>query len=402
MFKTGTSLKRGLKLLPAAVAIAGVIAFAGTATAAEPTVGFDTTIGPPPSTKVFDISFVKNDISKYILADRANAQVDLFDASTLEFKGGIGSGGFVGSVSATCPHKNNDCSGPDGVLIDNNNHVWAGDGPASFCTTAACRCAADDTDDTSMVKEYTLTVGSGTTGRLACLHTGGNFRADEMAFDPRNDLLIVANDADGFLNLIKTSGTPKIVDQFFYADNDVGKPASARRLSTPGGGIEQPVWNPQQGFFYQALPQGTTVGRVDVFNPKPGKLVFLRSIDVPGCDGGPTGLAINNSDELLGACTNGVALIDANSGKVTILGTAATIGGADEIWFDPGSNAWYVSTPGGKLGVVSNSPGNPIQDIIKSGCCGHSVAAFTASSTQSFIFDPNVAGTGISVFKATP
>ena len=81
------------------------------------------------------------------------------------------------------------------------------------------------------------------------------------------------------------------MDQFFYADNDVGKPASARGLSTPGGGIEQPVWNPQQGFFYQALPQGTTVGRVDVFNPKPRKLVLLRSIDVPGCDGGPSGEA---------------------------------------------------------------------------------------------------------------
>ena len=254
-----------------------------------------------------------------------------------------------------------------------------------------------------MVKEYNLAVSSGTTGRLACLDTGGKFRVDEMAFDPRDDLLIVANDADGFLSLINTSGTPSIVDQFFYADNDVGKPASARGLSTPGGGIEQPVWNPQQGFFYQALPQGTTVGRVDVFNPKPRKLVLLRSIDVPGCDGGPSGLAINSSDELLGACGNGVALINANSGKVTILGTNAGIGGADQIWFDPGSNAWYVShSAGGQLGVVSNSPGNAVQDILQPGCCGHSVAAFTASNNQSFIFDPNSAGNGIAVFKATP
>src|SRR6516165_2807131 len=147
-----------------------------------------------------------------------------------------------------------------------------------------------------MVKEYNLAVSSGTTGRLACLDTGGKFRVDEMAFDPRDHLLIVANDADGFLSLINTSGTPSIVDQFFYADNDVGQPASARGLATPGGGIEQPVWNPQQGFFYLALPQGGTVGRVDVFNPKPGRLVLLRTIDVPGCVSGPSCLAINNSD----------------------------------------------------------------------------------------------------------
>jgi hypothetical protein len=398
MFKTGTSLTRSLKLLPAAGAIAGVIAFAGAVSAAEPSVTFDLTISPPDTTS-FDISFVKNDIGKYILADRTNNAVDLFDAKAPAFTGYIGKGGFVGP--GPTPRR-----GPNGVLIDDKNNVWAGDGPGSACTTAACRCSTDETTiTTSMVKEYKLEASSGATGRLACLDTGGKSRADEMSFDPRNDLLLVANDFDAFLSLIKTSGTPKIVDQFFYADNDVLKPASARGLSTPGGGIEQSVWDPQQGFFYQALPQGTTVGRVDVFNPKPGKLVFLRSIDVPGCTNGPSGLAINNSDELLGACDNGVALIDANSGKVTILGTNTTIGGGAEIWFDPGSNAWYVShTGGGQLGVVSNSPENKIQVIpcIKPAACDHSVAVFTASNAQSLIFDPNNAGDGISVFKATP
>jgi hypothetical protein len=390
------------RLIAVAVTVATILLMltAGLVNAAGQTIMFDQTIGPPPATTSSDISFVKNDISKYILADRTNNAVDLFNASALTFIGGIGTGGFVGIGPAVCavPHA---CGGPNGVLIDNNNHVWAGDGPASDCTTAACRCSPDET--TSMVKEYELAVSSGATGRLACLDTGGKFRADEMAFDPRDNLLIVANDADGFLSLIKTSGTPSIVDQFFYADNDVEQPASAPGVSTPGGGIEQPVWDPQQGFFYQALPQGTTIGRVDVFNPEPRSLVLLRTIDVPGCVNGPSGLAINNSDQLLGACDNGVALIDANSGNVTILGEDTGIGGADEIWFDPGSNAWYVShSAGGKLGVVSNSPGNPIQVVTQPGCCGHSVAAFTASNNQSFIFDPNSVGNGISVFKAEP
>src|SRR6266567_5427030 len=181
--------------------------------AGSPTVSFDTTIGPPPASTSFDISFVKNDIATYILADRKNNAVDLFNAKSLTFLGGIGSGGFVGSGPAVCavPHA---CAGPNGDLIDNNNHVWVGDGPASDCSTGACRCFAGET--TSMVKEYTLAVSSGATGRLACLDTGGKFRADEMAFDPRDDLLLVANDADGFLSLIKTAGTPSIVDQFFY------------------------------------------------------------------------------------------------------------------------------------------------------------------------------------------
>ena len=380
------------------LSIVGLFALsAGLVLAASPSVTFDTTIGPPPATAAFDIGFVNNETGDYVLADRTNNAVDWFNAKALTFTGAIGGGGFVGNP-ATCPVPRA-CGGPNGDLIDNNGHVWAGDGPASSCGSDACRCFAGET--TSMVKEYTLAVSSGTTGRLACLDTGGKFRADEMAFDPRDNLLLVANDIDGFLTLISTSGTPRIVDQFFYSDNDVGKPASSGGLATPGGGIEQPVWNPQQGFFYLALPQGTTVGRVDVFNPKAGKLVFVRSLDVAGCTGGPSGLAINTSDELLGECSgSGAALINARNGKTSIIGTAESLGGADEIWFDPGSNAWYVSTPG-KLGVVSGVD-HSVQDKVQPGCCGHSVAAYTASSSQSFIFDPNAVGNGISVFKAVP
>ena len=65
---------------------------AGLADEFAPTITFDLTIGPPPATTSFDISFVKNDISTYILADRKNNAVDLFDTSKLTFLGGIGSG----------------------------------------------------------------------------------------------------------------------------------------------------------------------------------------------------------------------------------------------------------------------------------------------------------------------
>jgi hypothetical protein len=79
---------------------------AGLVNAASPTITFGQTIGPPPATASFDISFVKNDISTYILGDRENNAVDLFDTSKLTLKGGIGSGGFVGNGPAVCgvPH----------------------------------------------------------------------------------------------------------------------------------------------------------------------------------------------------------------------------------------------------------------------------------------------------------
>jgi hypothetical protein len=94
-------LKLPTRLAACATVLTILMLTAGLADEFDPTVTFDLTIGPPPATTSFDISFVKNDIGAYILADRKNNAVDLFDASKLTFLGGIGSGGFVGPSPAT-------------------------------------------------------------------------------------------------------------------------------------------------------------------------------------------------------------------------------------------------------------------------------------------------------------
>jgi hypothetical protein len=102
-----------------------------------PTVTFDKTIGNG-TAGFFDISFVKNDIGTYILADRLFAPgIALYDASALTLTGFIGLGDFVGVRGAACAVPNA-CDGPNGVLIDNNNNVWAADGPASACGNCGC------------------------------------------------------------------------------------------------------------------------------------------------------------------------------------------------------------------------------------------------------------------------
>lgn len=394
---------------PGSLVLGFVALFALTAglvwAATPPTVSFETTIGPPPATASFDIGFVKNDIGKYVLADRTNNAVDLFDATVPDFTGYIGQNGFVGN-HPTCgkPHA---CSGPNGVAIDDNNHVWAGDGPASACSTpGAMPCACTTGETTSMVKEYLLATGTGASGRLACLDTGGHYRADEMGFDPRDEELLVANDADGFLTLIKTEEPASIAAKFCYTGNDVGCTANTT-LTTPNG-IEQPVYDPKTHLFYLAIPGSSTAdsGRIDVFNPAGGNLVYVKSLSTApsGCTGGPTGLALDKTSELLGACSNGAVLVDIGGKSPTLIGNATTTGGADEIWFDSISDAWYLSTPG-QLGVVSAEKGNAIQDPTSTGCCGHSVAAYGAKregddTGVTTIFDPNSGGTGISVFQS--
>src|SRR5215472_1426838 len=78
-----TMLKLPTRLVSGTVLTILLMLTAGLVNAADPTVTFDLTIGPPPATTSFDISFVKNDIRTYILADRTNNAVDLFNASAL-------------------------------------------------------------------------------------------------------------------------------------------------------------------------------------------------------------------------------------------------------------------------------------------------------------------------------
>ena len=119
----------------------------------------------------FDISFVDPSIELYVLADRTNASVDLFDSEK---------GRFLGRIGALCQSKtetdcfqgvvlvngkaDNDLSGPDGVVIVDHKEIWAGDGD-------------------SRIKVIDIATKS----FITTISTGGQARVDEMAYDsPRS------------------------------------------------------------------------------------------------------------------------------------------------------------------------------------------------------------------------
>src|SRR2546425_3228381 len=115
----------------------------------------------------FDISFVERSSQTYYLADRSNKAVDVFDASTDTFVTRVA--GFVGASPLGNEH-----SGPDGiVVVHDQNELWAGDGD-------------------STVKVIDL----GTNQIVADISTGGTARADELSYDQKDKLILVANDAD--------------------------------------------------------------------------------------------------------------------------------------------------------------------------------------------------------------
>src|ERR1700746_564228 len=89
--------------------------------------------------KSFDISFVDSVLHLYVLGDRTNKAVDVVDTGSNTVTGQLtASPPFAGAATSCASGSNNDCSGPDGVLIlrkdangDGLNEVWAGDGDSS-------------------------------------------------------------------------------------------------------------------------------------------------------------------------------------------------------------------------------------------------------------------------------
>src|SRR5213593_859930 len=155
----------------------------------------------------YDIAYFDGNTQLMYLADRSNASVDIFSAQTNSFVGRVGGTGnlFVGiQPKPVNPATiNNDISGPDGVVVANfggAKQLWAGDGP-------------------SLLKGFDLTLpGTPPLGGTP-INTGAvpATRVDEMAFDPRDHLLLVANNAADppFATLVDTQ-TRAIVTKIIF------------------------------------------------------------------------------------------------------------------------------------------------------------------------------------------
>ena len=298
----------------------------------------------------FDISWIDQHTQLYYLADRSNAAVDVVDAKTSTFVKQI-KGGFKGFTG------NNDTSGPNGVVISGR---WL------FVTDAPSRVVTIDLNTDLVVSE---------------VNTGGaaGLRADELAFDPEDGLILAVNNADDppFATLIKvdssnghlTLGT-KVV---FNAANGVDAT----------NGAEQPVWDRGTGRFYISIPQvgpKQKDGGVARINPHTGAIetVFPVSFCQPaGLTVGPrgdlligcstafdsAGVACTTSSADLTTCSAGQfaapkqVIIDARNGAIDrdVFG----VGGSDEVWFNSGDGRYYTAS--------RNNPEGPALGVIDAG-----------------------------------
>jgi hypothetical protein len=284
--------------------------------------------------KSFDISFVDPRIGNYFLADRTNSSIDIVDTSTntvaAQYKDNFA--GFTG---------NNDTSGPNGVLVTDHNRIWVGDGG-------------------SLVKVLDL----GTGNELAKINTGGVNRADELCFDARNRVILMANDAE------KPFPFVTFIDADSYAI--LGKITMDGTNGTPKAtnGIEQCQWSPRTHQIYLNIPEvngagdNSSPGAVLVISGRTMKIEDTFTIPLASC-AGPQGMALGPDGQILLGCNspgpsgnNPTAIINEHNGHV--VATLNNESGSDEVDYNPADNHYFLaesSHPVNQaLGVVDAGP----------------------------------------------
>jgi len=304
----------------------------------------------------FDISWVDSESQRYYLADRGikkgGGKIDVIDTNSNTFlysipgtQGGIGFAGNTGSRLT---------GGPAGVVaVPQLNQLWAGDGDSTVKVV--------DLDAKAII---------------ASVPTGGKFRADELAYDSLDHIIMIANanDSPPFLTFI-SADTLAVLGKITYPADQVG--------------LEQAVWDGQLKKFLISVPASASRnGEVDVIDPIAMQVMgryFLQ------CD--PAGLALGPLQRVMTSCAQ---VIDARNG-VTLAysqGNADNPIGGDEIWFNPGDNRYYFGS--GNVGVVDAETNQPL-GFLDTNVATHSIAV---DSSNNHIFVP-ATGIGVFVYKET-
>ncbi len=281
----------------------------------------------------FDISWVDNKRNVYYLADRSNNAVDAIDARDGSFIRYLGHGLFSGVV-AGAPNR----SGPDGVVTDQHGNVWVGDGHPA-------------TGGTSSLKELNPNTGV----LIKSIDTGGAARSDELAFgNVAGGRILIANPNEpttAFTTLVNTQ-TQSIIGKVFYDQTTpTPLPAPGHGFATNFGttqhGLEQPAFF--NGHFYLNVPATiqNTGGEIDVYGANAAQITAIFPLTT--CGG--TGLGVGRNSDLFVECGDSLRVLDANNG--TVRATYSDLGGADEIWFNPGDGNVYVELNAkGGVGVL--------------------------------------------------
>jgi DNA-binding beta-propeller fold protein YncE len=291
----------------------------------------------------FSTSFLDERTDILYLADRSNKAIDVIDTRTERFLYRVA--GFAGVTDS-----GGDTFGPNGVLTVND----------SFQALA--------TDGDSTVKVIDLKTGT----IIASFTTGGRKRANEMAYDPKNRIVIVTNpdDEPPFLTLVSTKPGYEIIAK-------VALPQATRH-------IERAVYFPPTGNFFVDIPvldNEPAKGGLAEIAPGTGRLVKMHVIE--NCN--PHGLSYASGTLLFVGCAAGssdsglanpqMAVFDTRTGKLSA--AIAGVGGAGQTAVDIKIGRYYAAAnnhPEGPTLAVIDAAKNTLLQKVPTWKGSHSVA----------------------------
>jgi hypothetical protein len=293
----------------------------------------------------FDIGFADPAIDRYLLTNVSNKSLDVFQASTGAFLFSVA--GFAGDHPPGWSR-----NGPSGVVTVaglDGMEAWVGDGDSTVKVVA---------------------LGAGRV--IDTIPTGGKARVDEVCYDSRDHVLLVENadESTPFVTFISTARGHAVL----------------AKLSFPSAtdGLEQPVWSPDTGLVYLAIPEvDHAYGAVALIDPVARKM--LKTIRLERCH--PNGAALGSDEHLLLGCReqadkrsgqelSSALMLDMRTGKK--VAAFPEIVASDEIVFNHGDKRFYVSAYGNPSGPVLAAidtvvPGRPLL-LARTGVLAHSVA----------------------------
>jgi hypothetical protein len=261
----------------------------------------------------FDISWADAVLGRYYLADRGTTSVDVIDTKHLKYLYAIPLAA-AGNGVVVIPNAHDDTTDTAGTV----GELWVG-------------------DNASNVEVFDLK----TRTMVASISTGGVARADELAYDPLDHIVLIANDRETTCAMGVCTGGPPFVTFISTETRAVLGRISYDGQGTPqvvfgdtptNHGLEQPVWNAQTGMFYLAVP-GTAAhpsGEVDEIDPAGQQITRIFPTT---CS--PAGLALVPRQRLVTSCGDVIRVAQGS-----VLTTVADVG-ADEIWYNPGEERVY-------------------------------------------------------------
>jgi hypothetical protein len=263
----------------------------------------------------FDISWVDSETGNYYLADRGDSTatppvspgIDVIDTKHPAFL-----------FEIQMP------TGPNGILVfhGGNNDKGAG------------TLVAGGNDSNT----YFIDLANPSAAPIV-VPTGGQVRADELAYDPVDQIILITNpdEATPFVTFISAATHAKLGTIIYDGNPGDGHGPNAT------AGLEQPVWDGVTGKFYINIPATpeNPLGELDVIDPTT-RTVTLR-FSTPCSPVPPLGLTLVPGPRLVNSCGD---VFDIQT--QTIVQTQTGIF-ADEIWYNSGDQRVYfgsfTSTP---------------------------------------------------------